>query len=608
MKQFDALVESERQEHFRALKSLARYMWPKGRGDLRVRVVLAMGCLVLAKVVNVGVPLLLKRAIDSLTPSANGGAMAPFAITLGVIIAYGTARALSQAFGELRDYFFAKVSRHTQRIVALETFRHLHSLSLAFHLGRQTGGLSRVIERGTSGIATLLSFMLFNILPTFLEIGLVSIILWTAFGWLFALITFVTIVCYIGYTLSVTDWRVKFRRTMNQKDSEANNKAIDSLLNYETVKYFVNEEHERNRYDKSLEAYETAAVKSQTSLSLLNIGQGVIIALGLIAVMAMSAREVGEGRMTIGDFVLVNTYLIQLYLPLNFLGFVYSQTKQSLVDMDKMFELLNVAQDVRDKSGAPALEVSGGEIVFDNVGFSYQPEREILKGVSFRVPPGRKVAIVGPSGAGKSTISRLLFRFYDVTKGTISIDGQDIRDVKQDSLRRAIGIVPQDTVLFNDTIGYNVQYGNPGATFEEVRGAARSAAIDAFVEKLPLKYETLVGERGLKLSGGEKQRVAIARTILKNPRILLFDEATSALDSHTEREIQKSLKEVSTNRTTLVIAHRLSTVVDSDEILVLKEGEIVERGRHQALLALGGEYASMWARQAEARQAEDNQA
>ena len=606
MSQFDALVESERQEHLRALKSLARYMWPKGRGDLRIRVVLAMSCLVLAKVVNVGVPLLLKRAIDSITPSANGGAIAPFAVTLGVIVAYGSARALAQAFGELRDYFFAKVSRHTQRIVALETFRHLHSLSLAFHLGRQTGGLSRVIERGTSGIATLLSFMLFNILPTFLEIALVSIILWTAFGWSFALITFVTIVCYIGYTLSVTDWRVKFRRTMNQRDSEANNKAIDSLLNYETVKYFVNEAHERSRYDRSLEAYETAAVKSQTSLSLLNIGQGVIIALGLIAVMAMSAREVGEGRMTVGDFVLVNTYLIQLYLPLNFLGFVYSQTKQSLVDMDKMFELLNVAQDVRDKESARELEVSGGEIVFEDVGFSYQADREILKGVSFRVPPGRKVAIVGPSGAGKSTISRLLFRFYDVTSGSISIDGQDIRDVKQDSLRRAIGIVPQDTVLFNDTIGYNVQYGNPGATFDEVRGAARSAAIDSFVEKLPLKYETLVGERGLKLSGGEKQRVAIARTILKNPRILLFDEATSALDSHTEREIQKSLKEVSTNRTTLVIAHRLSTVVDSDEILVLKDGEIVERGRHQALLALGGEYASMWARQAEARQVEES--
>ncbi len=601
-KAFDAIKESdERKEHWATLKELSSYLWPKTRPDLRVRVVLALVFLLAAKGINVYVPYILKRAVDELAP-ADGKEIA-LAAVLGLILAYAVARLLSQAFGELRDLVFARVSQHTQRVIGLQTFEHLHSLSLSFHLDRQTGGLSRVIERGTRGIQTVLSFMLFNILPTLLEVGLVAIILWAAFGWPFALVTFITIAGYIGFTLAITDWRVQFRRTMNQKDSEANTKAVDSLLNFETVKYFGNEEHEYKRFDSALAGYEKAAVKSQTTLSLLNIGQGAIIAVGLIAVMGLAAQGVANGKMSVGDFVLVNTYLIQLYLPLNFLGFVYRETKQSLVDMDKMFELLHVHRDVQDIEGAPDLKVSAATIEFENVSFGYTTDRQILNKISFKVAPGSTVAIVGPSGAGKSTISRLLFRFYDVNGGAIRIDGQDIREVKQKSLRRAIGIVPQDTVLFNDTIGYNIGYGNPEAGAEQIKTAAQHAKIDRFVESLSGKYESLVGERGLKLSGGEKQRVAIARTILKNPPILLFDEATSALDSHTEREIQASLHDVSKDRTTLVIAHRLSTVVDADEILVLKDGQILERGRHQQLLALKGEYASMWSRQAEAREA-----
>jgi ATP-binding cassette, subfamily B, heavy metal transporter len=593
--------DSENAEHFRVLKELTKYLWPKDRFDLRVRVVLAMIALAAGKGVNVFVPYLLKKTIDQLP----NGAVQGLETVLWLIVSYSLARVLAQAFGELRDFIFARVSQHTQRTIGLTTFKHLHSLSLAFHLDRQTGGLTRAIERGTRGIQTVLTFMLFNILPTLLEVGMVTIILWVSFGWMFAAITFGTIVAYIAFTLKLTDWRVKFRRAMNQKDSEANTKAIDSLLNFETVKYFGNEGHEYGRYDVALEGYETAAVQSQTSLSLLNVGQGVIIGIGLIGVMGLAAANVAEGTMSVGDFVLVNTYLIQLYLPLNFLGFVYRETKQSLVDMDKMFELLHVPATVTDKPSAPELTVRSAEVSFDGVGFSYESDREILRDLSFKVAPGKTVAIVGPSGAGKSTISRLLFRFYDATKGRITIDGQDLRDVTQDSLRRSIGIVPQDTVLFNDTIGYNIRYGRPNATEDEVREAARLARIDNFIEKLPKKYDTLVGERGLKLSGGEKQRVAIARTILKNPAILLFDEATSALDSHTEREIQASLREVSRHRTTLVIAHRLSTVVDADEIVVLREGTIVERGRHHELLARGGEYAAMWHRQAEARAAEE---
>lgn len=602
-KPFDAVREADLSEakDGRTLKELVRYLWPKDRADLRARVVFAMLCLAAAKAVNVWVPYLLKLTIDRLSVNATPNAFWP---VMGLVVAYCLARVMTQGFGELRDFLFARVSQHTQRTVGLKTFKHLHQLSLAFHLDRQTGGLSRVIERGTRGIQTVLSFMLFNILPTILEVFLVAGILWVAFGWAFAVVTFGTIVSYIAFTLTLTNWRLKFRKTMLERDSEANTKAIDSLINFETVKYFGNESHEYARYDRSLAGYEHAAVRSQTSLSLLNIGQGLIIGIGLFGVLALSAHGVTHGSMSIGDFVLVNTYLIQLYLPLNFLGFVYREIKQSLVDMEKMFELLRVESDVKDLPGATDLKVESGEVVFDRVSFSYGPDRKILKDVSFRVPPGKTVAIVGPSGAGKSTISRLLFRFYDVSNGSIRIDGQPISGVSQDSLRQAIGIVPQDTVLFNDTIGYNILYGRPKASDDEMKTAARLASIDPFIARLPQGYSTPVGERGLKLSGGEKQRVAIARTILKGPRILLFDEATSALDSRTEREIQASLREVSRERTTLVIAHRLSTVVDADEILVLREGEIVERGRHEALIAARGEYAQMWARQSEAQRAE----
>ena len=606
---FNALNETNRTDHWATLRELGGYLWPEGRPDLKARVVAALLALVLAKGINVYVPFLLKRAVDSLAGVTPGGSLSgPLgipAIALGMILAYAGARVGSQVFGELRDFVFAKVSQHAQRVIALGTFRHLHSLSLAFHLDRQTGGLSRIIERGTRGIQTVLTFILFNIVPTIIEVILVAIILFFAFGWSMALVTIATIAAYIVFTLALTDWRVQFRKTMNQKDTEANTKAIDSLLNFETVKYFGNEEHEYRQFDRLLAGYEAAAVKSQTSLSMLNIGQGIIIAAGLVGVMAIAAQGVAGGTMTVGDFVLVNTYLIQLYLPLNFLGFVYRETKQSLVDMDKMFELLHVEQTIRDESGAQDLQSGPGEVEFDRVSFAYGNGREVLKDISFRVPAGRTVAIVGPSGAGKSTLSRLLFRFYEATSGAILVDGEDIRKVAQSSLRRAIGIVPQDTVLFNDTIGYNIRYGRPSASDEEVEKAARLAQVSGFIERLPAKYETLVGERGLKLSGGEKQRVAIARTILKSPRILVFDEATSALDSHTEREIQSSLREVSRDRTTLVIAHRLSTVVDADEILVLKDGRIAERGRHAELLAAGGEYASMWRRQAEARAAEE---
>jgi len=489
------------------------------------------------------------------------------------------------------------VSQHAQREIALSTFRHVHRLSLKFHLERQTGGLSRVIERGVGGIQFLLRFILFNILPTLIEITMVTVILFVQFDWRFSAATVGTIVAYVLFTQIITDWRLQFRRTMNAKDSEANTKAIDSFLNFETVKYFNNEEHEYRRYDEALAGYEKAAVTSQTSLSLLNLGQGAIVAIGLILVMWMAAAGVISGDNTIGDFVMVNTFLIQLYLPLNFLGVVYREIKRSLVDMDKMFELLEHKPDVVDVANAKELKVGPGQIDFEHVSFGYSEERGIIKNISFQVPPGKTVAIVGPSGSGKSTISRLLFRFYDADQGRITIDGQDIRDFSQLSLRKAIGVVPQDTVLFNDTIAYNIHYGNPEAPWEQVQEAAQLAQIHGFVESLPKGYETEVGERGLKLSGGEKQRVAIARTILKGPRILIFDEATSALDSHTEKEIQESLRKVSRERTTLIVAHRLSTIIDADEILVLRQGEIMERGRHEELLKLGGEYSEMWKKQ-----------
>ncbi|MBB3267157.1 ATP-binding cassette subfamily B protein [Azospirillum sp. OGB3] len=582
-----------------ALRSLVPYLWPHDSVETKLRVVVALVLLVGAKVANVWVPLFYKRAVDALSP---GDAGALVTIPLGLIVAYGLARVMSLVFAELRDAVFANVAQRTIRKVALSVFQHLHALSLRFHLERQTGGLTRSLERGTRAIETLLRYALFSIVPTLVEITLVCVILWRMFDGWFALATFATVGSYIAYTFFVSEWRIQFRRAMNETDNKANTKAVDSLLNYETVKYFGNEGHEARRYDQALASYEQAAVKSQRSLSLLNIGQSAIISLGLAVVMGMAARGIVNGTMTLGDFVLVNTYLLQLYQPLNFFGVVYREIKQALIDVESMVTLLSVDREVADQPGAPALAITGGELRFDGVEFGYDPRRPILKGVSFTVPAGRTVAIVGPSGAGKSTIGRLLFRFYDVSGGGILIDGQDIREVTQQSLRGAIGIVPQDTVLFNDTVYYNIAYGRPGASPAEVEQAARLAHIHNFIMALPDGYETTVGERGLKLSGGEKQRVAIARTILKNPAILLFDEATSALDTHTEREIQANLREVSRGRTTLVIAHRLSTVIDADEILVMEAGRVIERGRHTELLSRGGAYAALWARQQESSQ------
>jgi len=582
-------------QELKAVHGLFPYLWP-GSWDLRARVLASIAFLILAKLVNVYVPLLYKGAVDALSPSHAPTITVPVALIVG----YGLARVGQQLFAELRDAVFAKVGQRAVRNVALATFRHLHALSLRFHLERQTGGLSRAIERGIRGTEFLLSYLLFNVVPTLFEILLVCGILWGFYEASFAVATFITIIAYIVFTFTITDWRVKFRREMNERDSEANTKAIDSLLNFETVKYFANEEHEARRFDNALRAYERAAVKSQTTLSALNIGQGMIIAAGLVTVMILAGRGVARGTMTIGDFVLVNSYLVQLYMPLNVLGMVYRNIKQSLTDLESMFRLLGVRAEIADRPGAHELRVTRGEIVFDRVSFRYDPRRPILHDVSFRVPPGGTLAIVGPSGAGKSTIARLLFRFYDVDSGAIRIDGQDLREVTQHSLRRAIGVVPQDTVLFNDTVRYNIAYGRPGASDAEIEEAARHARIHAFIASLPDGYRSMVGERGLKLSGGEKQRVAIARVILKGPRILIFDEATSALDTQTEREIQASLDEVSSDRTTLIIAHRLSTVVNADEILVLDDGGIIERGDHASLLAQGGVYAAMWARQQEA--------
>ncbi|MDF3075081.1 MAG: metal transporter permease, partial [Alphaproteobacteria bacterium] len=583
---------------WRTVATLLPYLWPRGAADLKLRVIIAIVLLVLAKLANVIVPVFYKQAVDALTP--GNAVAAALAVPVLLIVAYGVARALALAFGELRDAVFARVAQRAIRQVALKTFRHLHALSLRFHLERQTGGLSRAIERGTAGIEFLLTFSLFNIVPTIVEMALVTAILWTLYDFTFAAVIVATIVVYIGLTLAITEWRTKYVRQMNETDAEANTKAIDSLLNFETVKYFGNEEHEADRFDRSRQRYERAAIRSKATLSTLNIGQGVVIAIGLVLVMIMAGQGVVEGRMTVGDFVLVNTYLVQLYMPLNFLGFVYREIRQSLVNMEQMFSLLSINTEIADKPGATPLQVSQGVVEFKNVDFRYEANRAILHDVSFRVPAGHTVAIVGPSGAGKSTISRILFRFYDVASGAVTIDGQDIRDMTQKSLRAAIGIVPQDTVLFNDTIYYNIAYGRPAASKEEIEQAAHLARIHDFIAGLPEGYDSMVGERGLKLSGGEKQRVAIARTILKNPPILLFDEATSALDTQTEREIQNSLKEVSRARTTLVIAHRLSTVVDADEIIVLAGGRIVERGRHVELLAHEGIYAAMWRRQQEA--------
>jgi ATP-binding cassette subfamily B protein len=569
--------------------------------EFRWRVAAALACLVTAKLANVGVPLVLKEIVDALE-ATRAALVAPFAL----LAAYGLLRFSATLFAELRDLVFVRVTQRAIRRVALNVFRHLHSLSLRFHLERQTGGVARDIERGARGISTLLSYMLFSIIPVLLEFALVAWILLARFDWRFAAVTFVAIGLYIAFTVAITEWRMEIRRRANELDSHANTRAIDSLLNYETVKYFGNEEYEARRYDENLRRYESAAVRTEASLGILNIGQSLIIAAAVTVLMVFAAQGVVVRTLTVGDLVLVNALLIQLYIPLNILGMVYREIKQALVDMDRMFRLLDEHREIEDRPGARALPAGPLTVRFERVSFAYEPQRPILHEVDFAIPAGAKVAVVGPSGSGKSTLARLLYRFYDVGDGRITVNGVDIRDLKQASLRAAIGIVPQDTVLFNDTIYYNIQYGRPEASREEVIEAARAAHIHAFIESLPERYETRVGERGLKLSGGEKQRVAIARAILKNPRILIFDEATSALDSATEQAIQDELARIARGRTTLVIAHRLSTVMDADEILVLEAGRIVERGTHRALLETGGAYARMWALQQE--EAEHEQA
>jgi ABC-type transport system involved in Fe-S cluster assembly fused permease/ATPase subunit len=589
------------------IRMLLPYLWPPGDPMARLRVVAAVACLILAKVATVYIPLLYSRAVDHLAPRAahaiGGAPAAAAAITVPValIIGYCLLRIASGAFAELRDAVFAAVQQRAVRRIALQTFEHLHRLSLRFHLDRHTGGLSRAIDRGTNGIEQVLRFAIFNIIPTLFELTMVTLILWHLFDWRYAATTVIAVGAYVAFTLTFTNYRVRFRRLMNDSDADAQTKAVDSLLNYETVKYFGNERHEAARFDTALAKYERAAVRSQITLNMLNVGQSVIIALGLAAIMLLSASGVASGHMTVGRFVLANTYLMQLYTPLTFLGFVYREVKQGLVDTEQMFRLMLVGAEVSDSPDAHELAPGSAAptLIFDDIHFGYSPEREILKGVSFSIPPGGNLAIVGPTGAGKSTLTRLLFRFYDVGSGSIRIGGDDIRNLAQDSLRAAIGVVPQDTVLFNDTIRYNIAYGRPAASPAEVEEAARLAQLHDFILTLPLGYETKVGERGLKLSGGEKQRVAIARTLLKDPHILVLDEATSALDTNTEQEIQAALRAVTRNRTTLTIAHRLSTVVDADEILVLEGGRVVERGSHWNLLAQGGIYAGMWAAQSE---------
>lgn len=577
----------------RTVRTLLPYLW-----EFKGRVVVALALLIAAKIANVAVPLVLKDIVDALDKP-----QALLTLPLFLLLAYGLLRLCSTLFGELRDAVFAKVTQRAIRRVAIRVFTHLHALSLRFHLERQTGGVSRDIERGTRGISFLLNFMLFNILPTLVEIGLVAAILLSKYPAVFSLATFITLAVYIAFTLVITEWRMIFRRTMNDMDSRANTRAIDSLLNYETVKYFGNEAWEGRRYDESMAKWEVAAVRNQTSLAALNAGQSAIIAVGVTILMVLAADGVVKGAMTLGDLVLVNAYMIQLYMPLHFLGFVYREIKHSLADMEKMFGLLDQNLEVQDRPGARDLAPGAAQVRFESVDFSYEPRRRILSGVSFEIPAGRNVAVVGHSGSGKSTLARLLFRFYDASGGRIAVNGQDIRDLTQRSLRAAIGIVPQDTVLFNDTIFYNIQYGRPDATREEVMEAAKSAHIHDFIEALPDRYETMVGERGLKLSGGEKQRVAIARALLKNPAILIFDEATSALDSRSEKAIQGELRRIAASRTTLTVAHRLSTIVDADQILVLEQGRVVERGTHRELLAAGGSYAHMWALQQQEEEA-----
>ncbi|MCJ8519136.1 ATP-binding cassette subfamily B protein [Pseudorhizobium tarimense] len=601
-------VSADSSNPLSTLVNLWPYMWPHGRGDLKRRVVWATFFLFLAKIVLLGVPYFFKWATDALNGNLDMAGILPTFLLGAVIlvIAYNLTRILQVGLNQLRDALFASVGQHAVRQLAYKTFVHMHKLSLRFHLERKTGGLSRIIERGTKGIETIVRFTILNSVPTLVEFVLTAIIFWFSYGFAYVAVTAITVWAYVWFTVKASDWRISIRRSMNDSDTDANTKAIDSLLNFETVKYFGNEDMEARRFDASMAKYERSATQVWTSLGWLNFGQGVIFGLGMAVMMVMSALAVQRGEQTIGDFVFVNALLLQLSVPLNFIGFVYREIRQGLTDIEQMFDLLEVEAEVKDRPDAEALQIRQGSISFKDVHFAYDEDRPILKGLSFDVPAGKTVAIVGPSGAGKSTISRLLYRFYDVQEGAITIDGQDVREVTQQSLRCAIGMVPQDTVLFNDTIAYNIRYGRPSATDEEVSAAAEVAQIGTFIRALPHGFDTMVGERGLKLSGGEKQRVAIARTILKAPPILILDEATSALDTTTEQEIQSALDIVSKNRTTLVIAHRLSTVIGADEIIVLRDGKIAERGTHADLLAADGLYASMWNRQREATQAEEH--
>ncbi|TIU79336.1 MAG: ABC transporter ATP-binding protein/permease [Mesorhizobium sp.] len=600
-------VSADSGSTFKTLRNLWPYMWPADRADLRARVVWATVLLVVAKLTLVAGPYFFKWATDALAGDAKSVPPLPVFLLAQVmlVIAYNVVRLVQLGFNQLRDALFARVGQYAVRQLAFRTFIHMHQLSLRFHLERRTGGLSRIIERGTKGIETIVRFTVLNTLPTILEFALTAGIFAVTYGWKYVAVVAVTVWLYIWFTIRASDWRIVIRRDMNDSDTDASTKAIDSLLNFETVKYFNNESMEAERFDRSMARYETAATRIWTSLGWLNFGQGVIFGLGTVIVMCLSALEVQAGTQTVGDFVFINAMLIQLSVPLNFIGFIYREIRQGLTDIEQMFDLLDVPQEIVDKPGAKPLVVGAGKVEFRDVQFSYDLNRKILKGISFEVPAGKTVAIVGPSGAGKSTISRLLFRFYDIQGGKILIDGQEIRDVTQESLRAVIGMVPQDTVLFNDTIAYNIRYGRVDASEEDVRKAAELAQIGPFIERLPDGYGSMVGERGLKLSGGEKQRVAIARTILKAPPILMLDEATSALDSHTEQEIQAALDLVSKGRTTIVIAHRLSTVISADEIIVLQDGQIAERGTHAALMRKAGLYASMWDRQREATEAEE---
>lgn len=600
-------VSADSGQTLRTIFNLWPYMWPSDRPDLKIRVLWALFYLVLSKLILISVPYFFKYATNALNIDYTPPNWLPavFAAPVIMVLSYNIARILQAGLNQLRDALFAKVGQHAVRRLAYQTFVHMHELSLRFHLERRTGGLSRVIERGTKGIEAIVRFSILNTAPTILEFALSAVVLYISYGWRYMIVVALTVGVYTWFTITASNWRIAIRRQMNESDTEANTRAIDSLLNFETVKYFGNEDLEAKRFDESMAGYEKAAVKTWISLGWLNFGQAVIFGIGMAAMMLMSAYEVHKGTQTIGDFVFINALLMQLSIPLNFIGSIYREVRQGLTDIEAMFDLLDVPQEITDAPSAKELVVDKGAIEFNQVEFSYDTNRQILKGITFKVPAGKTVAIVGPSGAGKSTISRLLFRFYDVQQGAITIDGQDIRTVTQKSLRKAIGMVPQDTVLFNDTIAYNIRYGRPDATDKQVKQAAEMAQINHFIEQLPDGYQSMVGERGLKLSGGEKQRVAIARTLLKAPPVLILDEATSALDTATEQEIQHALDIVSRGRTTLVIAHRLSTIINADEILVLKDGRIIERGKHDELLNKNGLYASMWNKQLEASQAEE---